>query len=107
MIISSNPQSLQDYVKALEDALEPFANAYNRIVYYGGLSHGASLYACADDGYYELFSDEGENAGKEPKELLAVGHLANAAQIIEFGADMRKKPSWAETWEKFDEGQQP
>ena len=67
-------------IESLYQALKPFAEAYRRIQHYGfgDITNDTRLYAEEGNCLTELFAD-----GTEESILLAVGHLANAAQICD------------------------
>lgn len=69
-------------IKQLEGALRPFANAWQRCAYYKSPTNYDIPLMAGTDNVWELFADESEPHGKDPQELLAVGHLANAEQIL-------------------------
>jgi hypothetical protein len=91
-------------VEELLEALKPFAMAYERLEHYNDdcrLTFDDRVQVTrADYITYELFADESEPHGKEPKQLLSVGHLANAAQL--YNAYAAAPKSWDEAWDRFD-----
>lgn len=73
----------QEDAETILEILIPFANAYDRTTHYEAPPNTAYVQAFdPDSGYYELFADENEAHGKDPKELLTMEHFEKARQLV-------------------------